>query len=52
MKKKMTKADTVLPPGKPKPKKVKCPNCGGSGRIGGNNCGRCNGTGEIDLING
>ena len=29
-------------------KKVKCPNCNGSGKIGNNTCPKCKGTGQVD----
>lgn len=37
------------PPGQPeKPKIVKCPNCGGTGKDSkGNTCSKCNGSGTV-----
>lgn len=33
-----------------KPKKVICPKCNGTGKIGNNTCPKCKGTGQVDLL--
>lgn len=32
------------------PKKIKCPMCNGNKTIGGKECPKCKGTGEVELL--
>jgi uncharacterized phage protein len=43
MKNELTKKSKTL-------KKVKCPKCKGTGKIGKNICSKCKGTGEVELL--